>query len=123
MKLTADRPGGKYVIRGYAPGLLRIGEREIATSVIVSAATLVEPWRPRHMAELTAVDLEPAIALAPEVLLIGTGPRQMFPDATLLATLHASRIGFEIMDTGAACRTYNVLVGEDRRVAAALMIE
>jgi uncharacterized protein len=123
MKFTADRPSGAHVVRGYAPGLLRIGERDIVTSVIVSPATLIEPWRPRRMSEFTAADLDPAIALSPEVLLIGTGPRQVFPDAGVFAALHAARIGFEIMDTGAACRTYNVLVGEDRRVAAALLIE
>lgn len=123
MKFTVDRPGGAHVVRGYAPGLLRIGEREIASSVIVSAATLIEPWRPRCVLELTAGDLEPVIALSPEVLLLGTGPKQVFPDFALFAALRAARIGFEIMDTGAACRTYNVLVGEDRRVAAALMIE
>jgi uncharacterized protein len=123
MKFTADRTGGAYVVRGYSSGLLRIGEREIVTSVIVSPATLIEPWRPRRMCELTAADLEPAIALSPDVLLIGTGPKQLFPDTGVFAALHAARIGFEIMDTGAACRTYNVLVGEDRRVAAALLIE
>ncbi len=123
MKFTADRPGGSYVVRGYAPGRLRIGDREITTSVIVSPATLIEPWRPRRMGEFIAEDLEPAIALSPEVLLIGTGARQVFPSAAVVSALHAARIGFEIMDTGAACRTYNVLLGEDRLVAAALMIE
>jgi uncharacterized protein len=122
MKFTADRPAGALVVRGYAAGLLRIGEREIDHSVILSATTLIEPWRPRSVMDLTAGDLEPAIALEPEVLLIGTGPRQVFPDFALFASLRAARIGFEIMDTGAACRTYNVLVGEDRRVAAALLI-
>lgn len=123
MKFTADRPGSAHVVREYAPGLLRIGERAIVTSVIVSPSTLLEPWRPRSMSEFTAADLDPAIAMSPEVLLIGTGPRQLFPDAAVFAALHVARIGFEIMDTGAACRTYNVLVGEDRRVVAALMIE
>lgn len=123
MKFTADRPEGSYVVRGYAPGRLRIGQREITTSVILSPATLIEPWRPRRMSEFTADDLEPAIALSPAVLLIGTGARQVFPDAAVFAALHAAHIGFEIMDTGAACRTYNVLIGEDRDVAAALMIE
>ena len=123
MKFTLDRPGVAHVVRAYAPGLVRIGDRDIASSVIVSAATLIEPWRPRHAGELASADLEPAIALAPEVLLIGTGPRQVFPGAAIFAALHAARIGFEIMDTGAACRTYNVLVAEERRVAAALMLE
>ena len=122
MKFTLDRPGTAHVVRAYAPGLIRIGERDIATSVIVTASTLLEPWRPRRVDELAAGDFEPAVALAPEVLLIGTGPRQVFPPAAILAALHRARIGFEVMDTSAACRTYNVLLAEDRRVAAALIV-
>jgi len=55
-------------------------------------------------------------------LLLGTGPSQRFPDPPLYAELYRSRVGFEIMDTGAACRTYNVLVGEGRAVVAALLV-
>jgi uncharacterized protein len=123
MKFNLDRAGGAHVVRAYAPGHIRIGDRDIATSVIVTAAELIEPWRPRRIAELEAADLEPVVALAPDVLLIGTGARQVFPAPALFAALHAARIGFEVMDTGAACRTYNVLVAEERRVAAALLIE
>jgi len=122
MKFTLDRPGTPHVVRGYAPGRLRIGEREYARSVIVSAATLIDDWRPQHIGELTAADLEPALALQPQVLLLGSGARQVFPPPELLAQLYAARIGFEVMDTSAACRTYNVLVGEGREVAAALIV-
>jgi len=122
MKFTLDRPGKLHVVRGYAPGRLRIGEREFSRSVIVSAATLIEDWRPQQIGDLIAADLEPALALEPQVLLLGSGARQVFPEPALLARLHAARIGFEVMDTSAACRTYNVLVGEGRSVAAALII-
>jgi uncharacterized protein len=122
MKFTLDRPATLHVVRAYAPGLLRIGEREFSRSVIVSARALIDDWRPQHVDELTASDLEPVLALRPEVLLLGSGPRQVFPAPELLAQLYAARIGFEVMDTGAACRTYNVLVGEGRAVAAALII-
>ena len=122
MKFTLDRPGTLHVVRGYAPGQLRIGELEYSRSVIVSATTLIDDWRPQHIGELTAADLEPALALKPQVLLLGSGARQVFPSPALLAQLYATRIGFEVMDTGAACRTYNVLVGEGREVAAALII-
>jgi uncharacterized protein len=122
MKFNLDRPGSLHVVRGYAPGQLRIGERAYARSVIVSATTLIEDWRPQQIGELTAADLEPALALKPQVLLLGTGASQAFPPAELLAQLYAARIGFEVMATGAACRTYNVLVGEGRDVAAALII-
>lgn len=122
MKFTLDRPGTLHVVRGYAPGQLRIGDLVYTRSVIVSAATLIDDWRPQHIGELTVADLEPALALRPEVLLLGSGARQVFPSPELLAQLYAARVGFEVMDTGAACRTYNVLVGEGREVAAALII-
>lgn len=122
MKFTLDRPATLHVIRAYQPGLIRIGDREYARSVIVSAQALIDDWRPQHVGELVAADLEPALALGPEVLLLGSGARQVFPAPELLRQLHAARIGFEVMDTGAACRTYNVLVAEGRAVAAALII-
>ena len=122
MKFTLDRPATRHVVRGYSPGALRIGEQEYTRSVIVSAQALITDWRPQSIDELTAADLEPALALRPEVLLLGSGVRQVFPAPELLARLHAARVGFEVMDTGAACRTYNVLVGEGREVAAALFI-
>jgi uncharacterized protein len=123
MRFTQDRPATVHVVRSYVPGRLRLGERELTTSVVVSAATLVEPWRPRHFDELVPADLEAALGLSPEVLLLGTGVKQRFPGREVYAALHAARVGFEIMDTGAACRTYNVLLAEDRRVVAALLLE
>jgi uncharacterized protein len=121
MKLHLDAPGGTNMIRGYAPGQLRVGDAILTSSALVAATTL-EAWRPASVADLTSEDLEPLYALAPEVVLLGTGARQQFPDAALLATLYARRIGVEIMDTPAACRTYNVLVAEGRSVVAALIV-
>ena len=123
MKFTPDRPGTLHVIRAYGPGLLRIGDRTFDRSLIVSAETLVEGWRPTSIGDLQPVDLEALFALEPEVVLIGSGQRQAFPDRSTLQALYAARVGFEVMDTGAACRTYNVLVAEGRRVAAALIVE
>jgi uncharacterized protein len=121
MRFSLDRPATFNVVRAYSPGVLRIGEQEFSRSVIVSAESLVD-WRPQQIGELTAADLEPVLALRPEVLLLGSGARQVFPAPALLAQLYAARLGFEIMDTGAACRTYNLLVAEGRAVAAALII-
>lgn len=122
MKLNLDLQAGTHVIRSYAPGEVRIGDRTLRQSLIVTATSLVEDWRPRTMDELQASDLAVILALRPAVLLLGSGPRQQFPEHSLLAKLYAARVGFEIMDTGAACRTFNVLVAEGREVAAALML-
>jgi uncharacterized protein len=123
MKLNLERPGGIHLVRGYSDAGIRIGDRLYADSVVVNAATVIEGWPPRTIADATEQDLRQALALRPEVLLIGTGRQQAFPPRALLALLHESRVGFEIMDTGAACRTYNVLASEGRNVAAALIVE
>lgn len=122
MKLQLENPPGTNLIRSYGPGQLRIGETMHARSVIVTATTIIAPWRPEAAPELTTADLEPLLGLGPEVVLLGTGTRQLFPDLQVLRILHEQRIGVEVMDTAAACRTYNVLVTEGRNVAAALIV-
>ena len=122
MKLQLENPAGTNLVRSYGPGLLRIGERTHSTSLIITATAIIAPWRPTTTQELTAADLEPLLGLAPAVVLLGTGARQQFPDVQVLRILHEQRIGVEVMDTSAACRTYNVLVTEGRSVAAALIV-
>ena len=122
MKLSLELPAHTHVIRAYVPGEVRVGDGVYHASLIVTATSLIEGWRPTSMADLQGTDLEPILALKPDVLLLGSGARQQFPDRATFASLYAARIGFEIMDTGAACRTYNVLVAEGRAVAAALII-
>lgn len=122
MKLHLDSPGATNLVRSYGGGQLRINDVTHTTSVIVTAGTVLAPWRPRSIDELVEADLEPLLALGPEVVLLGTGLRQRFPPPALLQLLHSLRIGIEVMDTAAACRTYNVLAAEGRPVAAALML-
>jgi uncharacterized protein len=122
MKFHLDVPGGVNLIRGYGPGQLRVGEQVHATSVILTATTTVAPWRPRSAQDLTSADLEPVLGLGVDVLLLGTGARQHFPEPQVLRPLYERRIGVEVMDTSAACRTFNVLVAEGRPVAAALIV-
>ena len=74
----------------------------------------------RDVKTLSAADLEPLFALHPEVVLLGTGAKQVFPASDVRQAFAARRIGLEVMDLGAACRTYNILVQEERRVAAVL---
>jgi len=123
MKISLDQPATINVVRGYGPGVIRIGDRSLGSSLIVTPTTLIVDWRPTGIGQLLAEDLEPLLRLRPEVLLIGSGARQVFPERATLAALYSAGLGFEIMDTGAACRTYNVLAAEGRDVAAALIVE
>jgi uncharacterized protein len=122
MRLTDDRISGALLVRSYLPGEVRVGDTVLHRSCLLRADQLIDNWRPQRIEELTEADLEAVFALDPEIIVLGSGTRQRFPDARLLATILARGIGCEVMDTGAACRTYNVLVSEDRRAVAALIV-
>jgi uncharacterized protein len=119
MQLTRDTPAS-HLIRAWEPGRLRIGDRWIAGHVIVAGERVVEGWAVASPAALTLADLAPALELEPTILLLGTGTDRLLPDVELMAELGARGIGLEIMTTAAACRTFNVLLQEERRVVAAL---
>lgn len=123
MKLTDEKIGGINLIRSYAVGEVRIGERVIRTSCLVKADQIVSDWRPQTVAELSIADLEMVVAMKPEVVVIGSGPRQQFPAPEIIGAVLAQGIGCEVMDTGAACRTYNILASEGRTVVAALLLK
>lgn len=123
MKLTDERIAGAVLVRSYSPGQLRVADETLQRSCLIRADQLVREWRPQTIDELTLADLEPVLALEPEIVVLGTGSRQRFPATELLAALLSRGIGCEVMETGAACRTYNVLVSEDRRVVAALILQ
>jgi uncharacterized protein len=123
MKFTLDAGSGVNVIRSYTYGSeVRVGEKAVHTSCIVSADTLIQSWEPTTVGELTSEHLAPIFELQPEVVLLGTGSVQRFPAAGIRAAFASRGIGLEIMDLGAACRTFNILVQEERRVVAALML-
>ena len=120
MKLHASRPSGVNTITGYGDGYVMVnGERREASVVVLPDR--IEQWTPRSFAELSAADFDFLRELKAEIVLLGTGPRQRFPHPRLTASLVEARIGLEIMDVQAACRTYNILVAEERKVAAALL--
>ena len=122
MKLTDERSQGLNTIRSYSPGQVKVGEAVITRSCLISASTLISDWRPQTLSELSQQDLEPILALAPEIVVLGAGAKQRFPPMELMAALMSRGIGCDVMDTGAACRTYNVLVSEGRKVVAALFV-
>jgi uncharacterized protein len=111
------------VIRAWEPGRLRVGERWFSGSLIVSPDTVIDDWRVASPGDLTLDQLEPALELDPDIVLIGTGTESVLPDLELVAALAERGMGLEIMTTAAACRTYNVLVHEHRRVVVALFNE
>jgi uncharacterized protein len=122
MKFTLEPGIPGNLIRGYSDTELRIGAQRIERSCILSAERLITDWEPAAFADLTAAHLGAIFALEPELVLLGTGPTQRFPTAEVRAAFLRRRIGIEAMQLGAACRTFNVLVQEGRRVVGALFL-
>jgi uncharacterized protein len=112
-----------HTIRSYEPGRIRVGETWFTSHLIISRDTIVEPWTVEAPTSITQELLAPALAQQPEILLIGTGTRYVMCDVQLIGAIARLGIGAEIMDTAAACRTFNVLVHEQRAVVAALYNE
>jgi uncharacterized protein len=127
LKLHTSRPSGLNVFSGYGEGFVMVGERRIDRSVIVLPDRIVEDWGATRFEALTAAHLEALAGLGCEVVLLGTGNRLRFPAPALLrqanARLASAGAGLEVMDVQAACRTYNILIAEERKVAAALLLE
>lgn len=104
------------------PGATRMRQEVLTRSLIVTPQALVRDWPPQTLEDLTAEHLEVIIALRPEVIILGVGARLRWPELDTLAPLLGSGVGYEIMDTAAACRTYNILMSDHRQVAAAIMM-
>lgn len=136
MKVSEENLSAAYVIQSYSADGIKVGAPakpdaedggpyELITlehSFIISPGRLIDNWTPATMAEVTAADLAQVTALNPELVLFGTGGRMQFPAPELLVPLYERGTGFEVMTTAAACRTYNILAGEGRKVAAALLV-
>ena len=121
MRFSEDSTSGINLIRAYGGGELKVNDNRYRGAVILSASTLWSEPNIRDLEDLVAVDASRILALDPELVLLGTGARQTFPVSSFGAQFLRAGIGFEVMDTGAACRTFNVLVGEQRRVVALLL--
>jgi uncharacterized protein len=122
MHFAKDDFVSERMVRAYSEGEITIGERVYRRSIILAADRLVDDWRPQRQEELTAGDLAPIVDMNPEIVLLGTGTRLRFPEPGLTAHLLEAGIGVEVMDTAAACRTFNILLSEDRQVVAALLL-
>ncbi len=122
MKFTLEAGTGAHQIRGYSEAEIRIGERRVRGSCIVTADRLLTEWGAASFAEFGLEYLDTLLGLGPELVIVGTGMTQQFAPAALRDALAARGVGLEAMQLGAACRTFNVLVQEERRVAAALFL-
>ena len=118
MQLILERPDYEFSLRGADGASAQVNDRILRRSFIVAPDALVEDWPVPEAAALQVGDLEPMLALNPELLVLGTGARQVFPPAAVLGACLARGIGIEVMDNAAAARTYSILAGEGRRVVA-----
>lgn len=122
MKLQLDSGDRQFAITFYDKGQVVVGEECITRAFIVGPGGIVRDWGPRDVQEMLPGHMEAILALEPEVILLGTGAHQIFPDSRVMEPLMSGHVGLEVMDTGAACRTYNILLAEGRRIAAGLLM-
>ena len=122
MKLHRDTTDNIRIITGYDATHVAIDGERHESGLIVMPDRVETGWAVAGFDQLAEADFARIVAMKPALVLVGTGRRQRFPRPALLRPLIEAGIGFEIMDTGSACRTYNLLAGEGRLVAAAVLI-
>jgi uncharacterized protein len=122
MELQLDSHASGYRFDSFTDYGVLIGGTSYTTSLVVTSEEILPDWAPQYLKHMTVDDLEIIVALNPELILIGTGDTQLFPESAILKVIARLGIGIDFMDTRAACRTYNVLVAEGRRVAAGIII-
>ncbi|WDM69173.1 Mth938-like domain-containing protein [Xanthomonas cucurbitae] len=122
MPLSQEHPDYTYALRAADGRHAKVNEQILQHSFILMPDELVDHWPVQDLAQLQASDLEAILALSPAVILLGTGERQQFPNAQVLAACLTRGIGLEAMTNAAAARTYNVLASEGRRVALAMIL-
>ena len=122
MKIEREQAEGRNLFTGYGEGYVAVNGTRHTASLLVSGERLVTDWPAGSLEELKPDHLAAIVELKPEIVLLGSGASFRFPEPSLLAPLHKAGIGVEVMDTPAACRTYNILLGEGRNVLAALIV-
>ncbi len=122
MPLAEDKIISRYSISAYNPDEIVINEQIYRKSLVLSPQSINCPWPVHSINELDESSLQIVLDMNPDVVLLGTGERQQFPEARIFALLGQEGIGLEVMNNGALCRTFNILVAEDRAVVAAIML-
>ena len=122
LKLHLAKSLGQNMFNGYGIDYVIINQVRYTKSLIVLSDYIIQDWQAKIFEQLTPEHFELLIPLKPEMVLFGTGKTLRFPPPSLTQALTTSRIGIEVMDTSAACRTYNILMSKGRNVAAAILI-
>jgi uncharacterized protein len=122
LKIEREQAEGRNMFTGYGPGWVEVNRTRHSASLVVAAERLVTDWPLATVEALAADHLAAIMEMKPEIVLLGTGAAFVFPEPARLAPLRNAGIGVEVMDTPAACRTYNILLGEGRNVVAALIV-
>jgi uncharacterized protein len=123
LKLHADAPSSLSTVTGYGPGFIEVNKSRHPGHLLLLPESPARPWQVQSFDQLRAEDFDALLALRPEVVLLGTGARQRFVHPRLTAGLARAGVGIEVMDTAAACRTYNILMSEGRHVLAVFLQE
>ena len=123
MKLHSDPQSSQNTITGYGIGFIEVNKTPYSQALIVQPDGEVMVWPVEESLDLTEDHFSMISGLQPELVIIGTGKKQVFLNPKTLQPLIKAKIGFEMMDSQAACRTYNILMGEGRKVLAAIILE
>jgi uncharacterized protein len=122
MQLTQEPAEGYFFVRACTPEAITVVDRPLTHSFVLAPDQVIENWPVRNASEFDEAAADAIAALKPEVVLLGTGTKQVFPPREILVSLLRRRIGVEVMDNAAASRTYNLLASEGRRAVAAFML-
>ena len=123
MKFTEHRDSNIYAVKHYEPGEVKINDQTLKNSCFLNQKELIKDWSCRNINLLSIELLDELLSLKPEVIILGTGEKQIFPEPRLFAYCSQQGVGLEVMNNLAACRTYNVLTTEDREVVLALIMD
>lgn len=122
MKLSEDYTTGSNIIRAFTEDSIEVNDKIFRNSLIVGNTLLIADWGITNIEQITHSHWESFIEYSPEVIIIGTGPAIKFPHPSSYAPIIEQGIGIEFMDSAAACRTYNILLSEDRSVMAGIIL-
>ncbi|MFN4326849.1 MAG: Mth938-like domain-containing protein [Azonexus sp.] len=123
MKLHPSNTAGLNLFTAYGPDYVMVNQERFSRNLIVLPESLRPEWTTASVASLSEADMEILTGLGTEIILLGTGSRLRFPAGPLLRPFAMAGIGLDVMDLQAACRTYNILAAEGRKVAAALLFD